>query len=313
MNRSARIPILALSLVFQAIGQTVTLPKPDAKGWIKLFRGTNTQDFYTHHKANEDNGPFPDASFKIKGDTIQVTGGWGHLAFKQTFSHYRLRTEMLHETNGNGGVLLHIREQDPSFDIFPRSLEFQGNDGSDGNGEMGELWTISDVWATVKVKSKDGTCRYDSAGTELAQTGRLCHGSSIPPYLLMKWDTLEAIVHGSDSITHIVNGKTIIKYTQVRIATSSTDLSRPLDSGRIGWQGEGAKVWYRNMEIKLFPEDPLYQTLYPTSMKGIPGIASRREARRFGVGSGTFGPTGEGRLYEIDGRALKKPLADPHR
>lgn len=280
--------IIALSVSFQALGQTVTLPKPDAQGWIKLFRGDNTQDFYSHHKPNEENGPFPNTSFKIKGDTIQVAGGWGHLAFKQSFSHYHLRTEMLHETNGNGGILLHIREQDPSFDIFPRSLEFQGNNGAGGNGEMGELWTISDVWATVKVKSKDGPCRYDPLGTELAQTGRLCHGASIPAYPLMKWDTLEALVHGADSITHRVNGKTIIKYTKVRIATSSTDLSRPLGSGRIGWQGEGAKVWYRNLEIKLLPKDSLYRTLYPTGI---------RQARRPGA-------SGEGRPHRADGRML---------
>lgn len=33
----------------------------------------------------------------------------------------------------------------------------------------------------------------------------------------------------------------------------------------LGWQSEGTEVWYRNIEIKLYPEDPLFRT---TSLRG---------------------------------------------
>lgn len=40
-----------------------------------------------------------------------------------------------------------------------------------------------------------------------------------------------------------------------------------LTSGLMAWQSEGSNVYYRDLKIKLFPEDPLYETLYPASLR----------------------------------------------
>src|SRR5690606_28879594 len=38
-----------------------------------------------------------------------------------------------------------------------------------------------------------------------------------------------------------------------------------LTEGQFAWQSEGSTVWFRNIRIMLFPEDPLYAGLYPST------------------------------------------------
>jgi hypothetical protein len=245
---------IALACLGNAFAQNIQLPPPDAQGWIRLFRGGNTADFYSHTATGQTDGPFPSSTFKVTGDTIRVSGNpTGHLAFKQVFSHYHVRVQMRHEAAGNAGMLLHVREKEPSLGVYPRSLEMQGNTSG-----MGELWTIGGI--TVDVRKKAGTTnQYDPNGTVSAHgdaQGRQCKGLTAKVNPLKQWDTLEAKVYGADSIEHIVNGMTTIKYSKIRAGTT------PINNGQIVWQSEGVEVWYKMLEIKLLPGDPLYQPVY---------------------------------------------------
>ena len=253
---------LALVAALGANGQTVNLPPPDQDGWIKLFRGNNSSDFYARLSGNiNQDAAFPNNTFKVIGDTIQTTGKpTGHLAFKQVFSHYHLKMEMMIPAQTNFGLLLHIRENEEKMGDFPRSVECQG----DPNQGMGELWTISKVWVTVKVKSaSDHT--YDSAGVEVAHgsnafdNSRVCHQSKNMYKGNGQWNLVEAIVNGADSISHIVNGTRVMRYTKVRI---ENDMNKPLNNGRFAVQAEGSTANYRNIYIKLLPGDPLYAPTY---------------------------------------------------
>ena len=262
-----KLQLLTFSLIVSVLAgnsQAQTLPPPDAQGWMKLFRGNNTSDFYSHTTAGQTNGAFPSATFGVRGDTVQVSGTpTGHFAYKLNFSRYHIRYRIRHVTSGNGGMLLHVREADPSLGVYPRSLECQG----DNVQGYGELWTISAVFVNVKIASLTGARIYSPTGTEVTHgdpDGRRCQGSSKPFHGLNAWDTIEAIVYGADSIRQIVDGVTTIFYTKARIsdAENPSDFTRPLDRGRIVWQSEGSQVWYHNMEIKLFPGDSLYSSVY---------------------------------------------------
>lgn len=305
---------LALAAAGMARAQTVNLPPPDQDGWIKLFRGNNQADFYARLSGNINQDVAftnsANATFRSVGDTIQTTGRpTGHLAFKQAFSHYHFKMEMMIPSQTNCGLLLHIRENEEKMGDFPRSVECQG----DPNQGMGELWTISKVWVTVKVRSNTDRT-YDSTGVEVAHgsnnfdNSRVCHQSRNMYKGHGQWNLVEAVVNGADSISHLVNGVRVMRYTKVRI---ENDMNKPLNSGRIAVQAEGSTAYYRNIYIKLLPGDPLYAPVYaelnrrntirqPAAKKVLfleNGILAVRDAGE-----------GGGRAFDVGGRILPSSM-----
>lgn len=271
LNISAMAMALGLSCgTASAQTPVVNLPKPDADGWIKLFRGNNASDFFTYYSDRNKNNPFPDNTFKFSADTVVVSGSpTGHIIFKQPFSHYRIKfEEMMPDRLGNAGMLVHVQVDDPAlFGTFPRSIECQGDPGQG----MGQIWCISNVWVKVHATT-NGTPQYNPTASEItygAKDGnsRQILGIKKPTMRVGEWVLMEAEVHGSDSLEHLVRGETIIKYTYPHVAppTNPSQVEKVLKSGLIAWQSEGVPVRYRNIMIKLFPEDPLYKSLYTTT------------------------------------------------
>lgn len=271
--------IIAVSACLgQVSAQTVKLPEPDRDGWIRLFRGNNQGDFYIAN--NDSSAParvklnFPNGTYTAKGDTIQVTGNpSGQIYFNKSFSHYRVSYQMHFPGNtGNCGMLLHVQENDPTTNKFPRSVESQG----DPNQGMGQLWPIGDVWVTIHARTIDNRITYDPTAPEITYgakdwgsrvvTGK--DGWAKPVYSVLAsgtgWVTQEAEVHGSDSIAHYVNDTLRIKYRQPRVSSGGTanNVTKYLKDGLIGWQAEGTNVWYREIKIRLLPGDPLYTPTY---------------------------------------------------
>jgi hypothetical protein len=264
--------VLMALMVTGVRGQTpvVNLPKPDADGWIKLFRGNNAGDFFTYYNDKSKNNVFPDNTFKFKDDTIVVSGTpTGHIIFKQPFSHYRVRFEqMMPDRLGNSGMLVHVQINDPAlWGLFPRSIECQGDPGQG----MGQIWCISNVWVTVHATS-NGTPRYNPTAPLLTygakdDNSRQILGIKESPLKVGQWIMIEAEVHGSDSLAQFVGGETMIKYSNPRVAPPDhpDQVEKTLKSGLIAWQSEGVPVKYRNIQIKLFKDDPLYAGLYGTT------------------------------------------------
>jgi hypothetical protein len=87
------------------------------------------------------------------------------------------------------------------------------------------------------------------------------------------WVTVEVDTRGHDTTIHYVEGQMVMKYHSPRIAPRADQAAviKYLTSGLMAWQSEGSNVYFRNLEIKLYPEDPLYPTLYPTSLRGPHG------------------------------------------
>lgn len=312
----------------------VPLPEPDEEGWIRLFRGDNTNDFFSAPNNNTPPGrtlnTFPGSPYTVTGDTIKVSGSpAGQFYFKQPFSHYKVRYQMYFPgftgTNnggtGNCGMLLHVQAHDNPTNGFPRSVEAQG----DPNQGMGQLWAIGDVWVTVRARSVSGRMQYDSTQPEIVHGGKDWNSNSRvtvgvngwaqPTFASQQqdgWVTQEAHVYGSDSIIHLVNGVPRIKYRNPRVSPGGTpdNVTKMLARGLIAWQSEGTQVWYRNLEIQLLPDDPLYSTLYPSSISGNAEKAARTTAPRMRLGPGASpaavapGASGQPKLYDMRGRNI---------
>jgi Domain of Unknown Function (DUF1080) len=283
--------------VIRTFTTIVPLPEPDSAGWIRLFRGTNTSDFFSAPNNSTPPGrtltTFPASPYTVTGDTIRVSGSpAGQFYFKQAFSHYKIRYQIRFPnftgTNnggtGNCGMLLHVQAHDNPTNGFPRSVEAQG----DPTQGMGQLWAIGDVWVDVRARTVSGRRQYDSTQPEIVHGGlnwnsesRVTvgvNGWALPTFASVQeggWATMEAHVYGSDSIIHLVNGVPRIKYRNPRVSAGGTadNVTKYLTRGLIAWQSEGTQVWYRNIEIQLLPGDPLYVT---TSIAGSAARAVRK-------------------------------------
>lgn len=326
MRRSVALAALALAAAGSAVAQTVRLPQPDKDGWIRLFRGDNGADFYIAN--NSGTAPakakltFPNGTYTRSGDTLRVTGSpGGQIYFNQSFSHYHVRYQMRFPGNtGNCGMLLHVQENDTPTNGFPRSVESQG----DPNQGMGQLWPIGDVWVTIRARNIGGRLTYDPAATRDTVYGAKDWNSRVitgkdgwakPAYATMAagtgWATQEARVYGNDSLIHIVNDTVRIKYREPRVSSGGTpnNVTKRLSSGLLGWQAEGTNVWYRNIEIRLLPGDPLYTPVYAefnarnTIRKPVERKVLILEDGVLGLRSAS-GTAADGRMVDLRGRAL---------
>jgi hypothetical protein len=284
-------------------------------GTTRVVPAQNKQHFLGTNPAS------PSAPFTVVGgDTIRSAGSpAGHLIFKQTLSHYRVSYQLRWPgATGNTGMLLKVQENDTAQSQgFPRSVECQG----DPNQGIGQIWALGSIregtamqnggtWVTFRGRSIThpfgGTARqFDTASPEIhyggggdpsnnlivglqgwrqprpaalnCGTGSTCQGNNTG------WVTVEADVHGHDTTKHFVEGELVMQYHSPRIAPRNDQAAvmKYLTSGQIAWQSEGSNVYFRNLKIKLYPEDPLYATLYPTNVQaGIPAKAGKRMGSR---------------------------------
>ncbi len=231
----------------------------------------------------------------------------GHLIFKQPLSHYRVSYQLKWPGNvGNAGLLMKVQENDTAQSQgFPRSVEAQG-DPTQGVGQIWALGSIRQgnamvnggTWVTLRASTFNhpaGWCtgselaaRYDSTQPEIHwggggdPCGNLIVGAPgwqqpRPPALHTgsswrnntDWVTVEVETHGHGTTTHFVDGQVVMRYHSPRIAPRDQPdaVIKYLTSGLMAWQSEGSNVYYRDLKVQLFPEDPLYATLYPASLR----------------------------------------------
>lgn len=231
--------------------------------WIQLFNGRDLKDWIiklNHHALNDNYGNtfrVEDGLIKVRYDQYGEFGDrFGHLFFKQPFSHYRLAVEyrfvgsLQRGAPGyavlNSGVLLHA--QDPKTILcdqnWPISIEFQFLAGlPDG-----------------KPRATGCVC---TPGTHVVHNGKLTEAhiiqSSAGTYQPGEWVRAEAIVHGSSNIVHIINGKKVLEYSQPQIGggvaagydPACFQVGKLLNEGFIALQSEGQPVDFRKVELKV--------------------------------------------------------------
>jgi hypothetical protein len=232
-----------------------------AGGWVPLFNGKDLTGWTPKVKGYEAGDNHAD-TFRVEDGVLKVgydkypefANKFGHLFYKDPFSHYVLRVEYRfvgEQSKGgpgwatrNSGVMFHSqspqsmrKDQD-----FPVSIEAQFLGGL-GKGERPTL----------------NVC---SPGTHIVMDGKLvtrhCNNSKSKTYPGDQWVTAEIEVHGGGKVVHRVNGEAVLEYEKPQLDPKDPDgkaLIKDgqliLEGGYIALQAESHPIEFRKVEVKV--------------------------------------------------------------
>jgi hypothetical protein len=233
-----------------------------AQEWIQLFNGHNLDGWTPKIKGYDSGENFGD-TFRVEEGVLKVSydkyGGpfhdrFGHLFYKQPFSHYVLRLEYRFvgaQVPGgagwalrNSGIMIH--GQSPGsmtrYQDFPVSIEVQllGGDGAHPR-HTGNLCT---------------------PGTHVVMDGQLitqhCISSISPTFHGERWVAARVEVHGNGKIRHFVEGQLVLEYEQSQLDETNPDARRLINQGQkkllnggtISLQSESHPVEFRKIQLR---------------------------------------------------------------
>jgi hypothetical protein len=257
--RQVALLVLGLILISVLCGHATQQNKPSDGRWISLFNGKNLVDWkvkITGHELNDNYGDtfrVEDGVLKVCYDQYDKFGGkFGHIFYKEKFSHYRLRLEyrfLGEQTPGgagwalrNSGIMIHCQspESMAKNQNFPVSIEVQllGGDG----------------------KNKRTTGNLCTPGTHVVMNDQLvtqhCISSRSKTYHGDQWVKAEVEVHGYGVIKHYINGQLVLEYEQPQYDEKDADARKlikdgnvMLSEGYISLQAESHPVEFRKIEI----------------------------------------------------------------
>lgn len=253
--------LIALAFTVAAVGliaaraaddksETQDTDKAPAKAkWISLFNGKNLDGWTPKIRGYELGENFGN-TFRVEDGVMKVgyekydkfDDRFGHIFYKEKFSHYRLRIEYRfvgEQVPGgagwalrNSGVMLHsqnpktmTKDQD-----FPDSIEVQflGGDG----------------------KNKRTTANLCTPGTHVVMNGELvkrhCTSSKSKTYHGEQWVTVEIEVRGNGTVKHIIDDEVVLEYEKPQL-----DNGDMLEEGYISLQSESHPIEFRKVEIMV--------------------------------------------------------------
>lgn len=247
------VVLLTLSL---AVGSTAF-----AEDWIPLFNGKDLEGWtpkIRHFELGENYGNtfrVEDGLIKVRYDQYEkFDERFGHLFYREPFSHYRLRVEYRFvgdQAPGgpgwairNSGVMIHgeapefmAKDQD-----FPASIEVQLLGGA-ATGE----------------RTNANLC---TPGTNVVMDGKLvtrhCTSSKSKTYRGEEWVTVEVEVHGGKVIKHIIDGEVVLSYEEPQLDdrdAHAKELAAKqggqllLKGGTISLQSESHPIDFRKVEL----------------------------------------------------------------
>ena len=233
-------------------------PTRSEEKWINLFNGEDLTGWIPKIAGYPSGENFAE-TFRVKDSTLRVVydgydqfnDRFGHLFYKESFSHYILKLEYRFtgdQVSGgpewalrNSGVMFHAQHPE-TMDVdqsFPVCLEAQFLGGT-GTGERptGNLCT---------------------PGTNVETNGSLitdhCISSSSMTYHGDQWVSARLVVLGDSIIRHIIEGDTVITYGKPVIGGSHlpvdfpVEIGTPLKKGYIALQSESHPVEFRRIEL----------------------------------------------------------------
>ena len=250
---------LALILVNGLYGYAKEPSKPADSQWISLFNGKNLDGWkvkITGYGLNDNFGNtfrVEDGVLKVCYDQYDKFGGkFGHIFYKEKFSHYRLRLEYRfvgEQVPGgpgwafrNNGIMIHCQSPESMRrdQNFPVSIEVQllGGDG----------------------KNKRSTGNLCTPGTHVVMDDQLvtqhCISSRSKTYHGDQWVKAEVEVHGNRLIKHIINGQVVLEYERPQLDEKDRDArtlikdgNTMVSEGYISLQAESHPLEFRNIEI----------------------------------------------------------------
>jgi hypothetical protein len=260
-----------------------------SEDWASLFNGKDLTGWDIKIKDHPMNENYKN-TFRVEDSMIRVVysdydkfnNQFGHLYTQSSYSYYKLKLQYRFVgdhvpdapiwSDRNSGVMLHSQSA-KSVNLnqdFPVSLEFQF---LCGNGKD-----------TVPTGSVCTPGTFVTYGGKI-YTGHIMQSNS-KTYLKNEWITAEADVYGDSLIRHIINGDTVLTYTNPEIGegfvsaehnwthANITDsllwiskANTPLKEGYIALQAESQPVDFRRIEILnlvgcMDPKAKNYKTYY---------------------------------------------------
>ena len=234
--------------------------------WIQLFNGKDLKEWKIKF-AGHDLGENYKDTFRVEDGVLKVDyskydsfdAKFGHIFHKESFSHYRLRVEYRFvgkQVPGgpgwafrNNGLMLHCQspESIEKGQDFPASIEVQLLGGPGGD-------------------SKRSTANLCTPSTNVVMGGKLlmrhCLDSTSETYHGDQWVTVEIEVRGNEIIRHIIDGKTVLEYTEPQLderdgyakKLMAAGANKMLSEGYISLQAESHPTEFRKVELqKLDP------------------------------------------------------------
>ena len=231
-----------------------------AEKYRSIFNGKNLDGWTVKIKGHPAGKNFKD-TFRVEDGVMKVgyagygkfDDRFGHIFYKEKFSHYRIRLEYRFvgdQIQGgpgwafrNSGIMLHC--QDPKTmrveQDFPVSIEVQLL----GGGATGRRTTAN-------------LC---TPGTNVVMDGKLqtrhCFSSKSKTYRGDQWVKVEVEVRGGEVIEHFVNGESVMRYTKAQYDPRDADAKQLIEKGQlaltegyISLQSESHPVEFRKIEVQ---------------------------------------------------------------
>lgn len=235
---------------------------PSTNDWIPLLNGRNLEGWDVKITGRDLNDNWQ-RTFRVEDGLLKVRydgydafeNRFGHIFYREPFSHYLVAVEYRfvgEQARGgpdwalrNSGIMVHsqsarsmAKDQD-----FPISVEVQllGGSGT-GGGER-------------------PTANLCTPGTHVVMNAKLftphCVNSRSRTYHGEQWVRVEVLVLGDSLVRHIVNGETVLEYSQPQIGggvvnnfdPASKQDGKPLRAGYIALQSESHPIDFRKVEI----------------------------------------------------------------
>ena len=240
----------------------------DQEEWIDLFNGKDLSD-WTIKFANQDLGVNYRNTFRVQDSMIRIAydaydsfdDAYAHMYYKTPYSYYKLRFDYRftgEQVKGgedwnvrNSGIMLHSQsaESNDQGQYFPVSIEIQLLGGL-GEGE----------------RPTGNVC---TPGTALVMDGKVdyrhCISSNSKTYHGDGWVSAEVLVLGGESIIHLIENDTVLKYQSPQIGGGFTNPSREDDwtsrgvvESKAGWIAKAGQILtqgYISLQAESHPID----------------------------------------------------------
>src|SRR5687767_12631005 len=231
-----------------------------SENWIQLFNGEDINDWnvkITGYPLNDNYGNtfrVEDSILKVRYDAYaDFANKFGHLFYKQKYSHYLLGVEYRFTGNQaeagpgwairNSGAMLHCQHPESMLlnQDFPISIEVQL---LGGNG-----------------KDERTTVNLCTPGTNVVMNGKLitdhCISSRSKTYHGDQWIRVEVLVLGDSLVKHIIDKETVLEYEKPQVGNGNVanfDSSVKKDGmllreGYIALQSESHPIEFRKVEL----------------------------------------------------------------
>ena len=251
-------------LVFSVVAAGPLAAQESAKAaiekWISLFNGKDLEGWTPKIRYHDLGDNFAN-TFRVENGVLKVSyegydefkETFGHLFYKDSFSHYRIRLEYRFVGNQvkggpgwavrNSGIMIHgerpetmTKDQD-----FPASIEVQllGGDG----------------------KNARSTSNLCTPGTNVVMNDKLilahCTNSKSKTFHGDGWVTAEVEVKDNEVVRHFVNGELVLEYNKPQLDDRETHAKeliqkagdKMLSSGSISLQSESHPIEFRKVEL----------------------------------------------------------------